>query len=129
VYELKNGQQNLNPTLLCLCSNHKQMINFLQIKNTLILLKFSKKSKLTSLTNQIARLLILFYQSTFSYFFGGNCRYYPSCSHYALEAFSKHGPIHAGWLVLKRLGSCHPFSKKSFYDPVPLNSSEKSLYE
>ncbi|MEQ1723723.1 MAG: membrane protein insertion efficiency factor YidD [Pseudobdellovibrio sp.] len=105
------------------------MINFFQTKNILNLSKFSKKSDLNTLTTQLAKLLILVYQSTFSYFLGGNCRYYPSCSHYAHEAFSKHSPIYAGWLVLKRLGSCHPFSKKSYYDPVPLNSLEKSLYE
>lgn len=73
--------------------------------------------------------MILFYQATFSYFLGGNCRYYPSCSHYAHEAFQKHNMFYAFWLTLKRLGSCHPFSKKAFFDPVPLNSSEKSIYE
>ncbi len=129
MYALKNGQKNLIPTSLCLCSNHKQTVNIFQIKNILNLSKFSKRFELTHLINQTAKLAILFYQVTFSYFLGGNCRYYPSCSHYAQDAFSKHPPIYAGWLVLKRLGSCHPFINKSYYDPVPLNSLEKSLYE
>lgn len=79
----------------------------------------------------IGRFLILFYQATFSYFLGGNCRYYPSCSHYASQAFQKHKPGYALWLTVKRVLSCHPFSRKAFYDPVPLNSAEieMSLYE
>jgi uncharacterized protein len=79
--------------------------------------------------NSLAKALILFYQASFSYFLGGNCRYYPSCSHYAQDAFAKHNTFYAFYLTLKRVLSCHPFSQKSFFDPVPLNSTEKSLYE
>ncbi|MGZ3690329.1 MAG: membrane protein insertion efficiency factor YidD [Pseudobdellovibrio sp.] len=75
----------------------------------------------------MAKAFVVFYQATFSYFLGGNCRYYPSCSHYAVESYSKHNFFYATYLTLKRLLSCHPFSKKAFYDPVPLNISEKSL--
>lgn len=39
------------------------------------------------------------------------CRFYPSCSSYALEAFTKKGFIKGFWLTLKRLLKCHPFSK------------------
>ncbi len=64
--------------------------------------------------------LVRFYQYTLSYFFGGNCRYYPSCSDYAVECFEKHNFLKAMWLILKRLSACHPFTtKKNFYDPVP----------
>ncbi|WP_083860533.1 membrane protein insertion efficiency factor YidD [Pseudobdellovibrio exovorus] len=101
------------------------MLNFLHRRNTLT----SKTS--TKISNKVARFFILFYQATFSYFLGGNCRYYPSCSHYAHEAYTKHSVGYASWLVFKRLMSCHPFSKKSFYDPVPLTPAEieMSLYE
>lgn len=46
------------------------------------------------------------------------CRYYPSCSAYALKALQVHGPFHGSWLTLKRLGRCHPFSEGGV-DPVP----------
>ena len=46
------------------------------------------------------------------------CRYWPSCSHYADEAISRHGPIVGLWLTLRRLCRCHPWGG-SGYDPVP----------
>lgn len=46
------------------------------------------------------------------------CRYYPSCSHYAVGAVRKHGAIKGSWLALKRLLRCHPWGG-SGYDPVP----------
>lgn len=38
------------------------------------------------------------------------CRYYPSCSAYAVTALERHGPIRGTWLALRRLGRCHPWS-------------------
>lgn len=70
--------------------------------------------------NQFILVLIHFYQLTLSYFFGGKCRFYPSCSHYALDAYKEHDFIHATRLVLLRLSKCHPFSKAYGYDPLPL---------
>lgn len=46
------------------------------------------------------------------------CRYAPSCSHYAVGAITKYGPIKGSWLALKRLLRCHPWGG-SGYDPVP----------
>ncbi|MBB5144523.1 MULTISPECIES: membrane protein insertion efficiency factor YidD [Desulfovibrio] len=46
------------------------------------------------------------------------CRYYPTCSAYAVEAVMTHGVLRGGWLALKRLASCHPWGG-SGYDPVP----------
>ncbi|MEZ5654804.1 MAG: membrane protein insertion efficiency factor YidD [Sphingobium sp.] len=46
------------------------------------------------------------------------CRYYPSCSHYAIQAIRKHGAIKGSWLAIKRLLRCHPWGG-SGYDPVP----------
>lgn len=139
MFNLKNGPKNIQPTSSCLCSNHRQTVNFFQTKNTPIFansfLKSDRRPDLfaavSGVTGRALRLLVLFYQASFSFFLGGNCRYYPSCSHYAREAFLKHGPGYASWLVLKRLASCQPFSRKNFYDPVPLNSAEieMSLYE
>lgn len=119
---MRNGQKNTKDTSLCLCLNHKQTRHFLQKRCIPNFLIFLRKFELKVLL----KFLIYLYQASFSYFFGGNCRYYPSCSHYAQDAFSKFNVIDASWLVLKRLLSCHPFSKRSFYDPVPINIKEKS---
>jgi len=65
-------------------------------------------------------LIIRIYQNTFAYFLGGHCKFYPSCSHYAIESFENHNFFYAFKLVLKRLLKCHPLSFKSGFDPVPL---------
>ena len=62
--------------------------------------------------------LIQLYKIFLSPFFGGACKYYPSCSNYAQEAVQKHGARRGAWLALKRLGRCRPFVKGGF-DPVP----------
>ena len=46
------------------------------------------------------------------------CRYTPTCSDYAMEAVERHGVLHGGFLALRRLISCNPFSHGG-YDPVP----------
>jgi putative membrane protein insertion efficiency factor len=65
---------------------------------------------------------IKLYQVTLSPYLGGRCRYYPSCSNYAIECFERFGFLRASAMTAKRLCSCHPLSKnKDYYDPVPLS--------
>jgi putative membrane protein insertion efficiency factor len=40
-----------------------------------------------------------------------SCRFYPTCSAYAMEAIEKYGALRGGWLALKRIGKCHPLHK------------------
>jgi putative membrane protein insertion efficiency factor len=62
--------------------------------------------------------LIRAYQYLISPLLGNHCRFYPSCSHYAVEAIRVHGPGHGLWLSLRRLSRCHPWHAGG-YDPVP----------
>ncbi|HRQ73985.1 MAG TPA: membrane protein insertion efficiency factor YidD [Phycisphaerales bacterium] len=63
--------------------------------------------------------LIHLYRWTLSPIVGGQCRYEPTCSRYALEAYRTHGPIRGTTLTLRRLLRCHPFVRGG-YDPVPI---------
>jgi putative membrane protein insertion efficiency factor len=69
----------------------------------------------------VAILLVRGYQVTLSPFLGGHCRFHPSCSAYAIEAFRLHGPLRGAWLTARRLGKCHPIPgiNGKGYDPVP----------
>ncbi|WP_035801162.1 membrane protein insertion efficiency factor YidD [Dasania marina] len=58
------------------------------------------------------------YRYCISPFIGRHCRFYPSCSSYAIEAIEKHGILKGCWLMLRRLLRCHPFNPGG-YDPVP----------
>ena len=64
------------------------------------------------------RGLIRAYQLLISPLLPPSCRFMPSCSAYALEAIEVHGPLHGGWLALRRVGRCHPWGGSGF-DPVP----------
>ena len=61
--------------------------------------------------------LIRFYQLCISPMLGKNCRYYPTCSQYAIEAIEKKGIFKGWWLAVKRICRCHPWHAGG-YDPV-----------
>lgn len=62
--------------------------------------------------------LLKIYRAVISPIYGQVCRYYPSCSAYALEAVQVHGAVRGSWLAGRRLSSCHPWAAGG-YDPVP----------
>ncbi|MCK5164960.1 MAG: membrane protein insertion efficiency factor YidD [Desulfobacula sp.] len=62
--------------------------------------------------------IIKFYQYFISPLTGQNCRYYPTCSAYAIEALEKYGSLKGTTLAVKRVLRCHPFHAGGF-DPVP----------
>ena len=69
----------------------------------------------------MSRLLILcirFYQIFILPLKPPTCRFYPTCSAYAIEAIQKKGPVKGTWLAIKRIAKCHPFHPGG-YDPVP----------
>jgi uncharacterized protein len=66
----------------------------------------------------LAIFLIRAYQLLISPMLGSRCRFYPSCSNYALEALRLHGLPHGSWLALRRLARCHPLCAGGV-DPVP----------
>ena len=68
--------------------------------------------------SKILIAIIRGYQFTISPFLGDRCRFYPSCSAYAIEAVEKHGFFRGTLLLLKRISRCHPLCEGGF-DPVP----------
>ncbi|MCH4166423.1 MAG: membrane protein insertion efficiency factor YidD [Megasphaera sp.] len=62
--------------------------------------------------------LIRFYQLFISPLKLPCCRFYPTCSAYAVEALQKYGAVKGSYLAIRRILKCHPFHKGG-YDPVP----------
>jgi putative membrane protein insertion efficiency factor len=67
---------------------------------------------------RLVAAVIVFYQRFISILLPPRCRYYPTCSQYALEAVDRFGVGRGLWLGAKRLCRCHPWGG-SGYDPVP----------
>ncbi|WP_409302306.1 membrane protein insertion efficiency factor YidD [Peribacillus sp. SCS-155] len=67
--------------------------------------------------------VIRFYQIAISPLKPPTCRFYPTCSHYGLEAIKRFGPFKGTWLTIKRILKCHPFHPGGI-DPVPEKSSK-----
>lgn len=69
----------------------------------------------------MARLLISIvkaYQLVLSPFFGQQCRFYPTCSQYSVEAIQKHGALLGSYYTVRRLSRCHPWCDGG-HDPIP----------
>jgi len=70
------------------------------------------------LMSKILIVLIVFYQKYISPLKPATCRFYPSCSDYAIQAIQKHGFYKGTFLALRRILKCHPYHAGG-YDPVP----------
>tara|TARA_B100000929_G_scaffold277768_1_gene253445 strand:- start:11 stop:310 length:300 start_codon:yes stop_codon:yes gene_type:complete len=66
----------------------------------------------------VLRAPILFYRRVISPMLGPRCRFYPTCSAYALQALSRHGPVKGLGLAVWRIMRCHPLNPGG-HDPVP----------
>lgn len=76
---------------------------------------FTKKT--SSFSKIILISSIRFYQRFLSHWLGGRCRFFPTCSHYALEAIEKKGVRYGLYLAIKRIFRCQPFCKGGL-DPL-----------
>lgn len=75
-------------------------------------------NKFTTGIKTLIQWALAFYKVVISPHTGGACRFYPSCSQYAEEAFKVHNPLQAFYLTLARILKCFPGGPKG-YDPVP----------
>ncbi len=69
--------------------------------------------------------IIKLYQILISPLLGPNCRFHPTCSHYAIEAIAKHGVFKGGYLSVRRLIKCQPLHEGGL-DPVPEKKDKQS---
>jgi hypothetical protein len=72
--------------------------------------------------------LLHVYRGVVSPWYGPTCRFYPSCSEYALVAVGRHGVLRGGWLATRRLLRCHPWNPGGV-DLVPPARGEQSPSE
>ena len=92
----------------CMREPHILSVGFLQIAG----------EHFSGVMAQLMIALIGFYRSWLSPLLGPRCRFIPTCSAYGLEAIQRHGPWRGGWLTLRRICRCHPFTPCGC-DPVP----------
>lgn len=77
-----------------------------------------QESRRRSAAGWLLVALLTGYRRFISPLLGPRCRFYPSCSAYALEAVQVHGAVRGSWLAVRRLSRCHPFHPGGL-DPVP----------
>ena len=76
----------------------------------------------------MSRLLVILlrgYQILVSPMLGQSCRFYPTCSNYAIEALRTHGAARGGWLAARRVCRCHPWNEGGV-DLVPPATNKHS---
>lgn len=100
---------------------HKRKARILEIridKELVLIILGTVMAKLTNLFKFILVGLIRLYRYSISPLSAGNCRFYPTCSAYALEALDRHGLLKGSFLTAKRLLRCHPWNPGGV-DTVP----------
>lgn len=80
-----------------------------------------------ALPRKILKSLIAGYAYLVSPLLGPKCRFYPSCSRYALDAIEAHGALKGCVMSVKRLLKCHPWHKGEMLDPVPVSIDWKGI--
>lgn len=83
------------------------------------------RDSFSQLPGFVLRKAIRAYQLGISPFMGQSCRFYPTCSNYALEALAAHGARRGTWLAAKRICKCHPWHPGGV-DLVPPASSSST---
>lgn len=77
---------------------------------------------------KVIYVFIVFYQRIVSPILPARCRYYPTCSNYGKQALAWHGVWSGSWLLLKRIGRCHPLGGHGIdFVPLPLSSYQYLL--
>ena len=79
-----------------------------------------------SAAGRVLVVLVQGYRRFISPMLPARCRFYPSCSAYALEALQLHGALRGSWLTVRRLSKCHPFHPGGF-DFVPGSQAEPAI--
>lgn len=79
---------------------------------------------LVLIPRNICVAILTVYRGLISPLYGDVCRYYPSCSHYALQAIQGHGVAKGVWLGSKRIARCHPWAEGGV-DDVPAYSHDR----
>ena len=72
-------------------------------------------------------IVLRVYRAVISPLYGDVCRYYPSCSHYSLQAVQVHGLVKGSWLTARRLIRCHPWARGGIDDIPPGTRSDFHL--
>jgi hypothetical protein len=70
--------------------------------------------------------LIGLYRRLISPLLGPHCRFAPTCSAYAAEAIETHGAVRGGWMAVKRVARCHPWSAGGVDHVPPLRVERKA---
>ena len=68
--------------------------------------------------------ILTVYRAVISPLYGDVCRYYPSCSHYTMQAIEQHGVVRGVWLGTRRIARCHPWAEGGI-DDVPARTHDR----